>query len=73
MNNIAKHTNGMSIAELKELLIKLENALAIRKKMLTSALKSSDKFGIESSWKGIRENMQNIVYLRAKLANSVTA
>lgn len=73
MTNIAKHTNGMSIAELKELLIKLENALAIRKKMLTSALKNSDKFGIEASWIGIRENMQNIVYLRAKLANAATA
>ena len=70
MNNIAKHTNGMSITELKELLIKLENALAIRKKMLANAIKNLDEFAVNACRIGMRENENKIAYIREKLANA---
>lgn len=70
MNNIIKHTNGMSIAELKELLIKLENALTIRRKMLTNAIKNLDGFAVNACRIGIRDNENKIAYIREKLANA---
>lgn len=70
MKNIAKHTNGMNTTELTDLLAKLENALAIRKKMLANAIKNLDEFAVNACRIGIRENENKIAYIREKLINA---